>query len=171
MKIIDKTPLLDEKGELGFVQRVQGMLQFGFNWPKELEAQKAIIAYFGRQLEKGYTLIRNMPLGESGIIVDVCGEHGLWFDDDELSRVIAWMRTGGLEAARRDVARLKSSPDAQRKRRVREAETTAPPAARSAASNVFVQRGRNGIVSEIRFVVDALANVFDWPRDRRTWPK
>jgi len=69
MKIIDKTPLLDEKGELGFVQRVQGMLQFGFNWPKELEAQKAIIAYFGRQLEKGYTLIRNMPLGESGIIV------------------------------------------------------------------------------------------------------
>jgi len=69
MKIIDKTPLLDEKGELGFVQRVQGMLQFGFNWPKELEAQKAIIAFFGRQLEKGYTLIRNMPLGESGIII------------------------------------------------------------------------------------------------------
>ena len=30
---------------------------------KELEAQKAIISYFERQLEKGYTLIRNMPLG------------------------------------------------------------------------------------------------------------
>jgi hypothetical protein len=69
MKIIDKTPLLDEKGDLGLVQRVQGMLQFGFNWPKELEAQKAIIAYFGRQLEKGYTLIRNMPLGQSGIVI------------------------------------------------------------------------------------------------------
>ena len=69
MKIIDKTPLLDEKGNLGFTQRVQGMLQFGFNWPKELEAQKAIVAYFERQLEKGFTLIRNMPLGASGIVV------------------------------------------------------------------------------------------------------
>jgi hypothetical protein len=69
MKIIDKTPLIDEKGNLGFTQRVQGMLQFGFNWPKELEAQKAIIAFFERQLEKGYTLIRNMPLGASGIVI------------------------------------------------------------------------------------------------------
>ena len=69
MKIIDKTPLLDEKGNLGFTQRVQGMLQYGFNWPRELEAQSAIIKYFDRQLEKGYTLIRNMPLGQSGIVI------------------------------------------------------------------------------------------------------
>ncbi|MCI0607556.1 MAG: NERD domain-containing protein, partial [Anaerolineae bacterium] len=69
MKIIDKTPLLDAKGELGFTQRFQGMFQFGFNWPNELQAQKAIITFFDRQLEKGYTLIRNMPLGQSGIIV------------------------------------------------------------------------------------------------------
>ena len=69
MKIIDKTPLLDEKGELGIVQRLQGMLQYGFNWPRELQAQSAIINYFGRQLEKGYTLIRNMSLGESGIMI------------------------------------------------------------------------------------------------------
>ena len=69
MKIIDKTPLLDEKGDLGFTQRLQGMLQFGFNWPKELQAQKAIISFFERQLEKGYTLIRNMPLGQSGIVI------------------------------------------------------------------------------------------------------
>jgi hypothetical protein len=69
MKIIDKTPLLNEKGELGIVQRFQGMLKFGFGWPSELEAQKAIVTFFDRQLEKGYTLIRNMPLGASGIVV------------------------------------------------------------------------------------------------------
>jgi hypothetical protein len=40
MKIIDKTPLLNEKGELGIAQRLQGMLQFGFNWPNELQAQR-----------------------------------------------------------------------------------------------------------------------------------
>ena len=71
MKIIDKTPLIDEKGSLGPLQRVQGMLQFGFNWPNELQVQNAIIKFFGSQLEKGYTLIRNMPLGESGIMVPI----------------------------------------------------------------------------------------------------
>jgi hypothetical protein len=69
MKIIDKTPLVDEKGNLGLQQRVQGMLQFGFNWPRELEVQKVIAAFLERQLEKGYTLIRNMPLGASGIVI------------------------------------------------------------------------------------------------------
>ena len=71
MKIIDKTPFLDEKGELGLTQRIQGMLQFGFGWPNELAAQKAIITFFDRQLEKGYTLIRNMPLGQSGIMAPI----------------------------------------------------------------------------------------------------
>jgi hypothetical protein len=71
MKIIDKTPLLNEKGELGMVQRAQGILKFGFNWPTELEAQKAIITFFDRQLEKGYTLVRNMTLGASGIVVPI----------------------------------------------------------------------------------------------------
>jgi Zn-finger nucleic acid-binding protein len=119
----------------------------------------------------GLMIRRNLGRGESGIIVDVCGEHGLWFDDDELSRVIAWMRTGGLESARRDVARLKSSPDAQRKRRGREPESAAQPDARPTISNVFVRRGRNGISSEIQFVADTLANVFGWPKDGRTWRK
>jgi hypothetical protein len=69
MKIIDKTPLVDEKGELGFVPRVQAMFTYGFNWPTELRAQKAIVTFFDRQLEKGYTLIRNITLGASGITV------------------------------------------------------------------------------------------------------
>lgn len=69
MKIIDKTPLVNEKGELGVMQRFQGLLKYGFNWPTELEAQKAIVTFFDRQLEKGYTLIRNVTLGASGITV------------------------------------------------------------------------------------------------------
>jgi len=71
MKIIDKTPLVNENGELGIVQRIQGMLTYGFGWPRELQAQKAIITYFDRQLEKGYTLIRNYTLGQSGITVPI----------------------------------------------------------------------------------------------------
>ena len=71
MKIIDKTPLVNENGELSVPQRVQGMLKFGFNWPTELQAQKAIVTFFDRQLEKVYTLIRNMTLGASGITVPI----------------------------------------------------------------------------------------------------
>ena len=71
MKIIDKTPLLDEEGNLGFVQRIQGMLQFGLNWPEELQAQKAIITFFDHNLEKGYTLVRNLTLGASGIMIPI----------------------------------------------------------------------------------------------------
>lgn len=69
MKIIDQTPFVNEKGELGFSQRLQGMLQFGFNWPVELKAQQVIANYFDRNLEKGYTLIRNQELGQSGIVI------------------------------------------------------------------------------------------------------
>jgi hypothetical protein len=69
MKTIDQTPLVNEKGELGIVQRIQGMLQYGLSWPNELQAQKVIVAFLERQLEKGYTLIRNVTLGASGITV------------------------------------------------------------------------------------------------------
>jgi hypothetical protein len=69
MKIIDKTPFVNETGELSVSQRAQGMLKFGVNWPRELQDQKAIVTFFDRQLEKGYTLIRNLTLGASGITV------------------------------------------------------------------------------------------------------
>lgn len=36
----------------------------------------------------------------SGVIVDVCRGHGTWFDHDELSRIIEFIRAGGLEASR-----------------------------------------------------------------------
>lgn len=45
----------------------------------------------------------------SGVIVDTCAVHGVWFDSGELARVLAFVETGGLERARsrqaeRDVA-------------------------------------------------------------------
>jgi Zn-finger nucleic acid-binding protein len=37
--------------------------------------------------------------GKSGVLVDTCREHGLWFDRSELERVLAWIRGGGERAA------------------------------------------------------------------------
>ena len=68
MKVIDKTPLQDAKGEISLFQRIQGTLEFGFNWYPELEAQKVIIAQLDTVLEKGFTLIRNLTLHNSPIV-------------------------------------------------------------------------------------------------------
>ena len=36
----------------------------------------------------------------SGVIVDICKQHGTWFDRDELSRIVEFISDGGLNAAR-----------------------------------------------------------------------
>lgn len=43
----------------------------------------------------------------SHVVVDVCTQHGTWFDRDELRRIVEFIRAGGLEAAReRQIAEL-----------------------------------------------------------------
>jgi len=47
----------------------------------------------------------------SGVIIDLCRHHGIWFDADELSRVLHWIRDGGVvenEQQRRETIRAKS---------------------------------------------------------------
>lgn len=36
----------------------------------------------------------------SGVVVDVCKHHGTWFDRDELSAIVEFIRGGGLNEAR-----------------------------------------------------------------------
>ncbi len=36
----------------------------------------------------------------SGVIVDICRGHGTWFDRDELSGIVQFIRGGGLEVSR-----------------------------------------------------------------------
>ena len=37
----------------------------------------------------------------SGVIIDVCKNDGIWFDADELPRILDWIRSGGLAEADR----------------------------------------------------------------------
>jgi Zn-finger nucleic acid-binding protein len=47
-------------------------------------------------------LMHRMNFGrKSGIILDSCRAHGLWFDAHELDGVVRWIRTGGESEARR----------------------------------------------------------------------
>jgi Zn-finger nucleic acid-binding protein len=44
----------------------------------------------------------------SGVVLDWCREHGNWFDRNELQRIVAFIRNGGLRKAReRELSRLK----------------------------------------------------------------
>jgi Zn-finger nucleic acid-binding protein len=36
----------------------------------------------------------------SQVVVDVCRNHGTWFDKDELRRIVEFLRSGGMEMAR-----------------------------------------------------------------------
>jgi len=45
----------------------------------------------------------------SGVIVDSCRGHGTWFDEQELHKIVHFIRSGGVEVARkREMAQLES---------------------------------------------------------------
>lgn len=43
---------------------------------------------------------RNNFARSSGVILDLCKQHGVWFDAEELPRIIEFVRKGGLDHAR-----------------------------------------------------------------------
>jgi Zn-finger nucleic acid-binding protein len=48
----------------------------------------------------------------SGVIIDLCKQHGVWFDAEELPKIVAFIRQGGLEKARqREKLEIKEERD------------------------------------------------------------
>ncbi len=77
----------------------------------------------------------------SGVIVDLCKKHGTWFDRDELTRIVEFLRSGGMERSRqRQIAEA-----AERERRLRALEQ-------------MVSSDREGILSDPRreFIPEAI---------------
>jgi Zn-finger nucleic acid-binding protein len=44
---------------------------------------------------------RNNFARSSGVIIDICKSHGVWFDAEELPRIIDFIHAGGLDRARK----------------------------------------------------------------------
>ena len=80
MKIIDKTALQDDNGNINIIARIQGTLKYGLSWYQELEAQKTVITQLDRILEKGFVLIRNYTLPNSEIVIPMVlvGSSGIY---------------------------------------------------------------------------------------------
>lgn len=58
---------------------------------------------------------------KSGVILDICRAHGIWFDDGELAQVLAWIRDGGEQRAGQLAA--EETQDEARQRRLEQAAT------------------------------------------------
>lgn len=63
----------------------------------------------------------------SGVIVDVCRLHGVWFDAGELTRVVEFIEKGGLERTRR--VRDEREQEARRRERLSRLDEQLRPAA------------------------------------------
>ena len=48
----------------------------------------------------GELMNRNNFARASGVVVDMCKHHGVWFDADELPKIIEFIQKGGMEIAR-----------------------------------------------------------------------
>ena len=46
-----------------------------------------------------YPMVRRIFGKKSGVMIDLCREHGVWFDAKELQMILAWIRSGGLAVA------------------------------------------------------------------------
>ena len=51
----------------------------------------------------------------SGVVLDTCSQHGLWFDQGELDSILDWIRHGGLERAERHHAQLEAEEERSRR--------------------------------------------------------
>jgi Zn-finger nucleic acid-binding protein len=91
----------------------------------------------------------------SGVLVDVCKGHGVWFNQGELRRIVEFIRAGGMDRAR---AHEKADLREQRAR-LRQAERDAQRvAARLGAGYRQPARGDAGDVE----ILSAVRGFLDW---------
>jgi Zn-finger nucleic acid-binding protein/ribosomal protein L40E len=104
-------------------------------------------------------LMHRRNYGErSGIIVDMCHDHGLWFDYGELDQALRWVRDGGMAQA--DRIRTEKAQEQERRERFR--RLTETPASSTEARGSARTRGgwgAAGVVGEI--VAGVLETLFD----------
>jgi Zn-finger nucleic acid-binding protein len=90
----------------------------------------------------------------SGVIVDICKQHGTWFDRDELSRIVEFIHGGGLNTSR---AKEKLEIAEQRERLRQEQQTAALRSSRALEVGETDDHRLTGIASArglLKFLLD-----------------
>ena len=90
----------------------------------------------------------------SGVIIDVCRDHGIWFDADELPRILAWIRSGKKAEAEKQRAD-QAAREERIKRRIAEA-TDRGPLTRAGWSRYGRYRGSSSAGSFLEEIIEGL---------------
>lgn len=90
---------------------------------------------------------RNNFAKASGVIVDICKQHGVWFDADELPAIIGFIQKGGMEIARQ---REKNELDQQRQKLRDDQRRQAAMDIRFGTGNMIDDRDESGIRGFVR---------------------
>ena len=68
-------------------------------------------------------MARRQAAPRSGVVIDICRDHGVWFDGGEFEQFAAFVKAGGLEVARYDGI---ASAEARRKAAMMPTDTSPP---------------------------------------------
>jgi len=135
---IDLVKLDIDKTELRQCERCDGMwtdVETFETVCADRERQSAVLFFVGKRspIEEGRPKISYVPCPDcgqlmnrsnfahsSGVIIDVCKHHGVWFDAEELPKIIDFIQRGGMELAReKDRMELDAERDQIRDERYR----------------------------------------------------
>jgi Zn-finger nucleic acid-binding protein len=91
----------------------------------------------------------------SGVIIDICKGHGVWFEPGELQAVMSFIDTGGLERARKlDAQRIEE--EKRTKQRMLDQAGDASVVVHRDSSSVFVFRNTESRASRDSVATDSL---------------
>ncbi len=94
---------------------------------------------------------RNNFARASGVIVDICKQHGVWFDADELPSIIEFIQKGGMEIARE---REKSEIRGEREKLREDQRKQAAQDRRYGVGNIWDIEDASGIRGFVRTLFD-----------------
>ncbi len=62
MRVIERSEFRDEDGHISFMNRIDGMLEFGFGWYPKMQAQEIATQRLAKVLSDEHYLLRNVPI-------------------------------------------------------------------------------------------------------------
>jgi len=62
MKVIDRTPYFSADGKINMIEQAKASMKLGASWVQETQVQPGVMAALERELDKKYTLLRNVTL-------------------------------------------------------------------------------------------------------------
>lgn len=71
MIVRDYSPIPYQGGKISLADRTQAILKFGSNWPAEMKSQDIIIRYLLRTLDNSFTMLRNVPLPGTDLVISL----------------------------------------------------------------------------------------------------